>query len=230
MKRHALMIGVNDYGSEGALDFARSDAEFVGNAFRRQYDRTVVVSDRDATKTAVISELEQLTLDLNKGDVAFVYFSGHGSCAGGDHAMVLPNWDARGRRGKSRILTCYEIASQFAAKELNWFFVLDCCQQKAIDFPMWRRKGKNCGNPYIHPPLILSSCAPGQLSRESRNQRHGYFTRAFVDALYVCEKKTFMGFCACLDQKMESLRLIGEQTPYLQGWVGACASFWPQWQ
>lgn len=124
MKRHALMIGVNDYGSEGALDFARSDAEFVGNAFRRQYDRTVVVSDQDATKGAVIAELEQLTLDLNKGDVALVYFSGHGSCAGGDHAMVLPNWDARGRRGKSRILTCYEIASQSPRMGCRMCFIL----------------------------------------------------------------------------------------------------------
>jgi hypothetical protein len=80
---HAIVIGINDYGVKppigwDSLSTAREDAEEVANVLEKNYNFKVTrLLDKDATRNAIISALDQLTT-LTVDDAVLVYYAGHG--------------------------------------------------------------------------------------------------------------------------------------------------------
>lgn len=86
--QHALLIGVGDYKNSFGKDFADLDGpaydiESMRKVVQEQMDvrpeNLRVLLDKDATKQAIVSEVERLASTAKRGDSVFIYFSGHGT-------------------------------------------------------------------------------------------------------------------------------------------------------
>jgi len=75
-KRFALIIGNDSYQSATPLQNARSDAEAVAEALKR--DGFTVTLKKDLTLKAMKEALRSFKEQLSGGDEAVFYFSGHG--------------------------------------------------------------------------------------------------------------------------------------------------------
>ncbi|MCW5517334.1 caspase family protein [Muriicola sp. Z0-33] len=86
MKKYALHLGLNVVdpehydGWDGKLDCCVKDSEFYkGLSEKAEFDKIIVLQNRAATSDAVIKNLTSYAEDLEKGDLFFFTYSGHGS-------------------------------------------------------------------------------------------------------------------------------------------------------
>ncbi|MBX2802709.1 MAG: caspase family protein [Myxococcales bacterium] len=90
-RRVAVVVGISDYADDSLdLDFARTDAEAVGELLERQYGFEVVrIFDEQATKERLVAAFDDLTT-LRERDALLVFWGGHGA------TEPLPDGDALG--------------------------------------------------------------------------------------------------------------------------------------
>ncbi|GAA4841092.1 caspase family protein [Algivirga pacifica] len=85
--KRALVIGINQYQPEGAvgvwknLEGAVTDAQEIATLMKGKYnfnELTLLATPKETTKDAIQQALRNLSQQSQKGDVAFVYYAGHG--------------------------------------------------------------------------------------------------------------------------------------------------------
>jgi hypothetical protein len=143
---HALTIGISQYrhvtplpATQDALDVASvlRDASLCG------YPAANVRSllDGEATRAAILAELEQLASRTNERSTVFIYFSGHGgraADASGETCYLMP---VDGQEGSQEVLSTTAISgtelsarlSRISAAKLT--VVLDCCRAAGVAAP-----------------------------------------------------------------------------------------------
>ncbi len=84
--KHALLIGVGDYpylppgkSLEGPPHDVAALSELLRTIHGFPADHIVSLVDEQATRTAVLAELERLVDRVESGDLVMIYFSGHGT-------------------------------------------------------------------------------------------------------------------------------------------------------
>ena len=80
-KSYALVVGIDEYPSPGwnELDYAKRDAKAMAAFLERQGFEVISLYDRYATKTAIISKLQNyLARKVRKDDRIIFFFAGHG--------------------------------------------------------------------------------------------------------------------------------------------------------
>jgi len=143
---HALTIGISGYQHINPLP-ATEDALDVANVLRDRslggYPDANVRSllDGDATKAAILAELDGLASRTNDRSTVFVYFSGHGgraAGAGGETCYLMP---VDGRDGSRDVLANTAISGAELSARLHKIpaarltVVLDCCRASGIAEP-----------------------------------------------------------------------------------------------
>lgn len=148
----ALLVGINDYESSVAvgndqvifpkLSGCVSDAKKMGAYLKEEksFDQHIItLTDHDATKPAIIDAIKNHLGKAGENDVAFLYFSGHGTEEKANAAFNATETD-----GKLESIACYytkETRFDFllADKELRWLIhglsknqphivtIFDCC-------------------------------------------------------------------------------------------------------
>jgi metacaspase-1 len=83
MKKHALLVGINDYKNINDLQGCINDVTNVRNILKtffgfRNIDIRVLTDER-ATKKNILYRLERMVKKSRKGDLLIFHFSGHGS-------------------------------------------------------------------------------------------------------------------------------------------------------
>lgn len=83
MKKHALLVGINDYKNINDLQGCINDVTNVRNILKtffgfRNNDIRVLTDER-ATKKNILYRLERMVKKAKKGDLLVFHFSGHGS-------------------------------------------------------------------------------------------------------------------------------------------------------
>jgi len=121
----------------------RRDAQLV-KFFRKAgvpEDHIVYLKDREATKSAIESSLENLLKKTSRNDLLFLYYCGHGSKTE-DGTLLFANYDA-GDQDSS----CWSARSIVDAVE-RWFkgsralLTADCCQSGGLVEEVEKKKGK----------------------------------------------------------------------------------------
>ena len=95
--RRALLIGINDYTASqlraqgakverdewpnlsGTVNDVRAWRELLVSLYRFRSGDIVTLTDQQASREAILAALEALTAKVEKGDVVFFYYAGHGS-------------------------------------------------------------------------------------------------------------------------------------------------------
>jgi metacaspase-1 len=83
MKRHALLVGINDYQGINDLQGCINDVTNVRNVLKTFFgfsnSEIRVLTDSRATKANILSRLESMVTSAVKDDYLIFHFSGHGS-------------------------------------------------------------------------------------------------------------------------------------------------------
>jgi hypothetical protein len=190
MAKRALLIGINKYLIAGAdlrgcvndvVDLSGALTEFGG--FKKS-DITVL-TDKAATKKAMMAGIQKLVKASKKGDVAFLHYSGHGSHvpddeppdeADGRDEILCPtdlNWDDTMRDDWLR-KTFDSIADG-----VNLTVIMDCCHSgsntRAIGPPDERVKERFLPSPWDIAAEESGRSVPtkvgAQLRRSKRSAR-----------------------------------------------------------
>ncbi|HEY0140173.1 MAG TPA: caspase family protein [Thermoanaerobaculia bacterium] len=81
--RRALLIGINEYSDWPSLSGAVNDVQLMEELLVQRYGfaqrEIVTLTDRAATRLAILQALERLAAAAAKGDVTLFYYAGHGS-------------------------------------------------------------------------------------------------------------------------------------------------------
>ncbi|HQU46644.1 MAG TPA: SUMF1/EgtB/PvdO family nonheme iron enzyme [Pirellulales bacterium] len=197
-QRWALLIGIDDYAELEHLKFAGADMrslqqELLAAGFE---DKSVFLLEDRATqakyrpsKGNIEKQLNLLLTIVEKDDLVLVAFSGHGVHLDGksylcpddaslDDADTLISLDGV----YDRLRRCP------AALKL---LVVDACRDDPRLSGGRGTRGGNITNPFAadleRPPqglVLLSSCAPGQVSREDEKVGHGVFMHFLIGGLH----------------------------------------------
>lgn len=200
---HALSIGISQYRYIRSLP-ATQDAHDVASILRDgglcgYPDANVrLLLDGEATKAAILGELDRLAASTTEHSTVFIYFSGHGGSAmhGPDDTCYLMPVD--GRSGAQEILAETAISGRELSARLSRIsagrltVVLDCCRASGLAEP------RDIELDGLAPQLSGAALAPLARGRgravlaASRSDgyayvvpgsRNGVFTRHLLDGL-----------------------------------------------
>ncbi len=241
MKRLALFVGIDVYPGRRRLQCCRADAEILHKEFSPCYDETRLLVDKEVSARSILSAATELQELARPGDMFLFFFSGHGGDCNGERLLGIPNYDVQGRcRGETTLLTS-QLSEATAVRGLFRLYILDCCRstasssrkglsQMAFDTPKGGGFVELHSSDAVIPPIILSSSSPGRPSYESTNIGHGYFTKAFLEALRDPSIHNFSDFRNRLDFVISKMNVPEKQLPYFEGPIGAVdLPFWPEW-
>ncbi|HYR29741.1 MAG TPA: caspase family protein [Thermoanaerobaculia bacterium] len=211
--RRALLIGINDYSLStegwpnlsGTLNDVKTLQEMLVGLYGFQQRDIVTITDKRATRTAIVKAIEDLAAKSGKGDVVFFYYAGHGS------QIVNTKSDEPDQRDETIVPADSRVdARDIRDKELRPLFnrildrgarltiVLDAChsasgarayaQSRGVR-PDLRdlADGKSYGpRPEDRGALVLAATqdsAEAWETTDDRGKRRGVFTWALINAL-----------------------------------------------
>lgn len=229
-KQRALVIGIDAYEvpdgvkvseESGRIEFpdlqgckndAMSIKALITTKFGFNESNVAELYDRDATRKGILDKIDNLLKESNKGDIAFIYYAGHGSQVRNskskesdkkDESIVPSNtWQS----GVSDI-TDKELATRFNKfldKGVKLTIIFDCCHSGSIsrgpvfDKPRYRYMPesnfdtKDASNPVAPEKredgdfLIFSAAQDNEFAQEQIDENdipHGAFTIALMQAI-----------------------------------------------
>jgi hypothetical protein len=228
--RRALLVGINNYQWSGAgkhpghpeldfpnLDGAAGDAIWFKAILTSKYgfksEDVVVLTDKDATHQAIIDNFRQHLIDKSHtGDVALIYYAGHGSYrvnAQGEKETTIIPYDSRDPEGKvfdiSSTPELHQLFVQLLGKTKNVTRIFDSCYSDSGErggatrfVPPDNRtpppdptlsRGAVALNP-ITEVIRISASESGQKSQETTDHKHGLFSFALFNQLLTASDDT----------------------------------------
>ena len=192
--RKALVVGINTY-SRLPLRCCINDASAVHAALQRMGYASTLVTDCDID--TLLNARRTFVDTLQKNDIAFFYFAGHGT-----EASVLQagkprtsNWLLARNVPESNsdlpryALDAHNLLAEMEARGTRFnALVLDCCRDDPL--PAGTRSLGSSGGPFnglasMDPKgsLVAFACAPGARSIELPKDPHGIFTHHLLEHL-----------------------------------------------
>ena len=193
-KLYVLAIGVSDYRDDSLdLDLAAKDArDFVAVVSRQQgrlYRQVVVkkLTDKQATRVAVLEGLEWIERQTTSHDVAMVFLAGHGVNDAANDYYFVPA-DARLSRLRMTGVPFNEIKKTVATLAGKTLFFIDTCH--AGNALGAKRRGGTDINAVVNElasaengAVVFTSATGRQSALENRAWGNGAFTKALLEGL-----------------------------------------------
>lgn len=195
---HALVIGISRYRHVAPLratQDARDIAEVLADPGLCRYppDNVRRLLEEQATRAAILTELDALARNTNERSTVFVYFSGHGVRAAGafGHSHYLLPVD--GKAGQSEDLEGSAVSADELAEKLRAIpaarltLVLECCRAGELANGLLRPAG--AGTAGEAPPPLGRSWAVLAASRSDGDayalprRTHSSFTGHLLNGL-----------------------------------------------
>jgi formylglycine-generating enzyme required for sulfatase activity len=197
-QRWALLVGVDDYVSLQDLRFCGHDASALAETLRRSGfdERRVYLLHDGATESRYrpfkANVEKQLDIVLNLAgpdDLVIVSFSGHGVHLDGK-SYLCPN-EAEDSRPEETMIAVDEVYRKFGeCRAALKLLLVDACRNDPR--PAGRKSAtpkedrQSFGAVFDRPPegiVVLASCAPGQISWEDEEMKHGVFMHHVLKGL-----------------------------------------------
>jgi tetratricopeptide (TPR) repeat protein len=240
---YAVVIGISKYQSDGIsqLQFANRDAQMFFNYLRSPAGGTVpqenirLLLDSSATNAAVYNALSWLTETVQKDDLVYFYFSGHGDMEsetarrlGFLLAVNTPSTNYINNAIRIEDLNYYANTLSAKAKVI---IITDACHSGTLVTSDYRLKFL-VGNELRKAKdneIRITSCGPNELAIESEAWQggRGVFSYYFINAItgYADRDKNGMVTVKEARQYMDSviatdptlLKIKHKQTPALVG-------------
>ncbi|MBL8288858.1 MAG: caspase family protein [Rubrivivax sp.] len=190
-----LAVGVSEYAeaslnlglaAKDASDFRAVLASLGGRRYREVATRLVV--DRQATRRAVLQQLEWLASEATGDDVAVVFLAGHGAHDDeGRYHFVTHDGDIA--RLAQTAISEAELRDALAAIRARTVLFADTCHAGSVTTTRAGSLSRDHGRlaDELRAPengvIVLASSARSEESLELRSLGNGVFTKAVVDGL-----------------------------------------------
>lgn len=231
---HALLIGVANYQQISRLPAAilndvNDVAATLSSPDHCGYAPANVVTllDANATRAAVLKQLDELATRAGPDDTACVFFSGHGGVVGspGNEDSVLLTVDSDLSDIENTSINSNELAAAFAqiqAKRLLVF--IDACHAggAAISKSLSDDEGHELKSGYSQNTFaklavgsgraLMASCRADELSSVFVGARNSVFTTALLAGLRGAADKSASGFIKVFDL----FHYVSEEVPKLR--------------
>jgi len=202
--RRAFVVGISDYKSLNSakhtsddedlaydVKYADRDAEAVRHLLEQDlgYDSVICLTNGRATREAILQAFAGLVQEAKPFDTLFVYLSGHGFRSN-EKTYFMP-YDA--------VMDMFMLRHQGIALEEVFadelrgcaadhkLLVLDCCHAGAATGKALAHSGALSGRELEDLAgrglYVLASCRKDEFAYENPREKHGFFTKLFVDAI-----------------------------------------------
>jgi WD40 repeat protein len=191
---YVLAIGINDYPEKRLkLECAAPDAEALRQAFltysRRLFKgvETKLLLNRQATRADIANGLKWLTGKVKSGDVAVVFYAGHGFCSK-DGVFYLVPVDANVRDLKATGISGESLEKAIGELPCTTMLVLDACYAASIGEKKRKTRALPVESDAVLRHLIYDSglvvmCGSYKDQEAAEENGHGFFTQAIVEGL-----------------------------------------------
>jgi len=192
----ALVIGISDYVSRNLkLNYADNDA-FIFKDYLNKIENVTdenisFLANEEATGMRISLELKNIYSKAVSGDTVYIYFAGHGDVVDdfGDKVGYLLASDANENQEYNGVGGVVPLAylnekviPKLTEKGVKVFLILDACKSGFI-YKEGTQKNMAVLQAMFENSIKFLSCGPNELSYESSDLKHGYFTYYLVKAL-----------------------------------------------
>lgn len=191
----ALVVGVSDYSDAGIRDlrFAANDAREVARRLRNQMSKFYAVVDvrelteENATRSAILSALNELQAKATPDDVVLVFLAGHGvpdpnqpeASSGRSYYFISQDADATGKRLATTAVPYTEIVRLVTNAPGRRMVFLDTCYAGLVSDPDINGFVNAWGSKGVYVAAATSGTA---LAFEDEAWQHGAMTAALLKA------------------------------------------------
>lgn len=197
--RHALIVGINEYGGHGLppLTYATRDAEALAGALRAGgFGGVTLLENRDATREKIAAALRALPARVREEDSVVLFFSGHGSVGPGPdgrpHYFLVPQDGELADLRRTALMDddLEELVGKIPARQV--VVAIDACYSGGGTGVI---RARGVDNPAVKPPatarplieasagrVVISASRPDQPAFED-DQRGGLFSSYLVEGL-----------------------------------------------
>ncbi|MGA2701592.1 MAG: family 16 glycoside hydrolase [Isosphaeraceae bacterium] len=191
---YVLAIGINDYPDKRLkLDCAVPDAQALRQAFldhSRRLFRGVeakLLLDAQATRANILGELRRLTATVKSGDVAVVFYAGHGDYKREGQLYLVP-FDADIRDLKRTGISGEAIKQAIGDIPCTTMLVLDACYAGSFDVKKRKTRalpeqGDAALRELVYDAGLVVFCGADKDREASEENGQGFFTKALVEGL-----------------------------------------------
>jgi WD40 repeat protein len=188
---YMVAIGVSAYPGQLRLHYAASDAVLMAKTFRENTGGVFkkveahVVTDGDATRARILSELDWLGSVMTPEDVAIVSFSGHGARDPAGHFYLVPV-DVRTRDIRNSCVSGDLLKQHLANLPGRVIAMLDACHSGAVADDIQVSRPDNLVRDLVtddYGVVVMCSSQGRESSLESSATRAGFFTLGVTEGL-----------------------------------------------
>jgi len=160
---YALVVGINKYVSKNLpeLKYAKRDAEAVAAFLKDQGFEVIALYDRQATRAAIISTMENdLANRVQKDDRVLFFFAGHGDVkkrSGKDFGHIVP-YDGDAIKASNISMEDLRSQSEKMGNAKHQLFILDACYGGLLGMRSTQEIKEN-----VNPRLIAPATAPDKI-------------------------------------------------------------------
>jgi WD40 repeat protein len=189
---YVLAVGINAYPGRLRLQGAAPDARLIeqtlldrGRGLFREV-QTRLLTDRDATQKGIRDGLAWVKARARNGDVAVVFYAGHGDCQQAGQFYLLPV-DVDPKRLAETGVSGEELKRQLGELPCATLLLLDACYAGSLDARKRKRAlpaaADGLVREFAYDQGLAVLCGAAKEHEAEEEQGHGYFTRALVDGL-----------------------------------------------
>ena len=191
---YVLAIGINDYPDKRLkLDCASPDAQALRQVFliySRRLFRDVearLLLDRQATRADILGGLQWLGGKVKAGDVAVVFYAGHGYCSKEGVFYLVPV-DAKLRDLSATGISGEALEKSIGELPCTTVLILDACYAASIGAKKRKTRALPVESDTVLRHLIYDCglvvmCAAYKDQEAAEENGHGFFTQAIVEGL-----------------------------------------------
>ncbi|MDH7911258.1 caspase family protein [Winogradskyella sp. SYSU M77433] len=193
-KKRAIIIGVSNYKEEALkLNYADNDAllfkNYLSLAEKLPQENISLLINEDAVALNVVQQFKKLLSKIEDGDTTYIYFAGHGDVVDdfGEKEGFLLTADANANQeyysgGVIPLALLNKIISSYTNKGSKVILILDACRSGFV-FEEGTQKNMGTIQAMFENSTKILSCGSNELSYESGDLNHGYFTYYLVKGL-----------------------------------------------
>jgi WD40 repeat protein len=193
---YVLSVGINKYENESMnLTYARSDAQSFSSFMNSKWDKlfnkihSYTLFDKDATKTKILADIDEIGKTMKKEDVFIFFYAGHGSTEDNVFYFITSEITKMYQDDKLKnALSVIEMQEKFRMlPALKQVAFIDACQsgasvealamRGATEEKALAQLSRSSG---IH---VMASSESDQQSAEIKSLGHGVFTYVLLEAL-----------------------------------------------
>ncbi len=191
---YVLAVGINDYPDKRLkLDCAAPDAQSLCQAFLTNSSKLFrgvevkLLLNGQATRASILEGLQWLSSSVKPGDMAVVFYAGHGDCKIEGQFYLVPV-DANLRDLSHTAISGEALKKAIGELPCTTMLLLDACYAGSFDGKKRKTRGLPAESDAVLRQLVYDAglvvmCGASKEQEAAEEDGHGFFTQSLVEGL-----------------------------------------------